>query len=61
MKRTMNHHQKKPLRPEPKKEPSVSLKKKRAPATSFNYSATDSISLLFLSFKMIGYEKESRL
>ena len=60
MKRTLNLQQKNPLRPEHRKEASGRLaKKKRATYQLNDDSSIDSISLLFLYFKMICNEKGS--
>jgi hypothetical protein len=60
MKRARNLQQKKPLRPEHKKEASGRLVKKKTAAYLLNdHSSIDSISLLFLYFKMICHEKGS--
>lgn len=60
MKRMLNLQQKKPLRPEPKKEASGRLTKKKTAAYLLkDHSTIDSISLLFLFFKISCHEKGS--
>lgn len=59
-KRTLNLQQKKPLRPELRKEASGRLTKKKTAAYLLKDQSTiDSFSLLFLYFKMICHEKGS--